>query len=46
MKQEVTKYQFHDAFKRMGREAYFLEECDDRDVLFIESGEEVTNYDN
>ena len=27
-------------------EAYFLDECDDRDVLFTESGEEVTNYDN
>ena len=27
-------------------EAYFLDECNDRDVLFTESGEEVTNYDN
>jgi len=27
-------------------EAYFLEECSERDVLFTESGEEVTNHGN
>lgn len=27
-------------------ESYFLDECIERDVLFTESGEEVTDYDN